>query len=193
MTGRPASVDRAVCPLFQPAPGASERYLLFVGTLEPRKNIAKLIEAWREIRKSNDVDLVIAGRRRDDFPAIAPEPGLRLLGAVPDSELPSLYSNALAVVYPSLYEGFGLPVLEAMQCGAMVVTSRDPAIMEVAGDGGLCVRDLVEPLRAIAADPSKFAPLRDRALARAQLFSWSRTADLTQEIYDQAMRRFRHA
>ena len=66
-------------------------------------------------------------------PPPAPEPGLRVLGAVPDADLPGLYSDALACVYPSLYEGFGLPVLEAMQCGAVVVTSRDPAIMEVSG------------------------------------------------------------
>jgi glycosyltransferase involved in cell wall biosynthesis len=112
---------------------------------------------------------------------------------VADAELPALYSNALAVVYPSLYEGFGLPVLEAMQCGAIVVTSRDPAIMEVAGDGALCVDDLVEPLRAIVADPSKFSELRDRALARAKQFSWRRTAELTQDVYDEAVRRFHHA
>ena len=78
-------------------------------------------------------DLVLAGRARADFPAPTAEPGLRVLGAVPDAELPGLYSGALAVVYPSLYEGFGLPVLEAMQCGAVVITSRDPAIVEVTG------------------------------------------------------------
>src|SRR3984957_10426377 len=170
------AIPLAASEHFRPTVSTPDRpYLLFVGTLEPRKNIAKLIEAWRQIRKSLDVDLVIAGRRRDDFPAIAEEPGLRLLGPVADAELPALYSNALAVVYPSLYEGFGLPVLEAMQCGAIVVTSRDPAIMEVAGDGALCVDDLVEPLRAIVADPSKFSALRDRALARAKQFSWRRT------------------
>jgi glycosyltransferase involved in cell wall biosynthesis len=168
-------------------------YFLFIGTLEPRKNISALIEAWREVRKKHDVDLMIAGRSRDDFPAIAAEPGMLLLGAVPDGELPELLSNALAVVYPSLYEGFGLPVLEAMQCGAIVVTSRDPAIMEVAGDGALCVTDLIEPLRAIAADSSRFTDLRNRALARAKCFSWRRTAELTQDVYDEAIRRFKHA
>ena len=66
------------------------------------------------------------------------EPGLRVLGEVPDSDLPGLYSGALACVYPSLYEGFGLPVLEAMQCGALVITSRDPAIVEVSGGVNKC-------------------------------------------------------
>jgi glycosyltransferase involved in cell wall biosynthesis len=168
-------------------------YFLFVGTLEPRKNIAVLIDAWRQVRGYQNIDLVIAGRRRADFPAIAPEPGLRLIGAVPDQDLPGLYSNALAVIYPSLYEGFGLPVLEAMQCGAIVVASRDPAIMEVAGDGATLIdaRDaggLAEVLTSIARSPEAFAPLRERALARARQFSWRRTAELTQDVYDAALR-----
>src|SRR5690606_6341666 len=78
-----------------------------------------------------DVDLVIAGRRREDGPVLDREPGLCILGEVTDEELPLLYSRAVACVYPTLYEGFGLPVVEAMQCGAPVITSRDPAVMEV--------------------------------------------------------------
>jgi glycosyltransferase involved in cell wall biosynthesis len=191
---RVVAIPLAASEHFRPIVSIPDRpYFLFVGTLEPRKHISALIDAWRAVRKSRDIDLVIAGRRREDFPAIEEEPGLRLLGAVPDAELPALYSNALAVVYPSLYEGFGLPVLEAMQCGALVVTSRDPAIMEVAGDGALCVSDLIEPLRAIVADPSRFAELRDRALARVKQFSWRRTAELTQDVYDEATHRFHHA
>ena len=89
------------------------------------------IEAWRRVRESHDVDLVVAGRRRSDGPVITEEPGLRILGEVPNEELPSLYSGALACVYPTEYEGFGLPVLEAMQCGCPVITSLDPAVMEV--------------------------------------------------------------
>ncbi len=173
-------------------PGAAP-YFLFVGTLEPRKNIPLLIDAWREVRARHNIDLVIAGRRRSDFPPIAPEPGLRVIGAVPEQDLPGLYSNALAVIYPSLYEGFGLPVLEAMQCGAIVVASRDPAIMEVAGDGATLIdshdaRGLAELLDSIARSPDTFAPLRERALARARQFSWRRTAELTQDVYDTALR-----
>ena len=106
-----------------------------MGTLEPRKNLDMLLEAWREMRRHHAVDLVLAGRRRADAPEIRPEPGLRLAGEVADAELPALYSGALAFVYPSLYEGFGLPVLEAMQCGAPVIASR--AVEEAAGDAAI--------------------------------------------------------
>jgi glycosyltransferase involved in cell wall biosynthesis len=169
----------------------SKPYFLFVGTLEPRKNIGRLIEAWREVRRSHDVDLVLAGRMRSGFPAPAPEPGLRVVGAVPDADLPGLYSGALACVYPSLYEGFGLPVLEAMQCGAVAITSQDPAITEVTGGNAVHVaatdvRALAEALGAVAGAPENFASLRERALRRAAEFSWQRTAQLTREVYEAA-------
>ena len=80
---------------------------------------------------------MLAGRRRSDFAALPEEPGLRILGEVPDSDLPGLFSSAVAVLYPSLYEGFGLPVLEAMTCGAAVVTSCDPAILEVSQNAAI--------------------------------------------------------
>jgi glycosyltransferase involved in cell wall biosynthesis len=190
---RVAAVPLAASENFRPVsfpPG--KPYFLFLGTLEPRKNIPNLIDAWREVRKTHDVELVIAGRMRADFPPIAPEPGLQFPGVIPDADLPALYCAALAVVYPSLYEGFGLPVLEAMQCGAIVVASRDPAIMEVAGDGAELVdaAGLIEVLSAIAANPGHFAPLRDRALHRARQFSWRRTAEMTQDVYDEARRIF---
>ena len=171
-------------------------YFLFVGTLEPRKNLHRLVEAWREVYKTHAIDLVIAGRARADFPPLAPEPGLRLAGPVNEADLPSLYSGALAVVYPSLYEGFGLPALEAMQCGALVVTSKDPAIVEVTGDGAIQIqasdtRGLAEALRSIASEPASFASLRERAIKRAREFSWQRTAERTREVYDAAVRVFR--
>jgi glycosyltransferase involved in cell wall biosynthesis len=185
---RVAAVPLAASSHFRPVetPPAARPYFLFVGTLEPRKNIARLIEAWREVRKSEAVDLVLAGHVRDDFAAPAPEEGLRVLGAVAEGELPALYSGAIAFVYPSLYEGFGLPVLEAMQCGATVITSRDPAIMEVSGDAAVHVdatdvRALAEALRA--------RPLRrEESLKRAAQFSWSKTAQKTREVYDVAIR-----
>lgn len=174
-------------------------YFLFVGTLEPRKDIAGLLAAWREIRKTHAVDLVLAGRARRDFEVPSREPGLRVLGAVDDGELPALYSGAAACVYPSLYEGFGLPVLEAMQCGALAIASRDPAIQEVTGgaDARAAIhvdaadtKALTEALRAAVRDPSKFAETRERALARAREFSWRRTAKRTREVYDEARRVF---
>ena len=133
---RVRAVPLAASSHFRPMPPTSpppKPFFLCVATLEPRKNIPALIEGWRECRAETDADLVIAGRNRADFEEIAPVEGLHLLGEVPDQELPRLYSDALAFVYPSHYEGFGLPVLEAMQCGCPVITSRDPAVTEVAG------------------------------------------------------------
>jgi glycosyltransferase involved in cell wall biosynthesis len=173
-------------------------YFLFVGTREPRKNIVRLLEAWREVRRTSPIDLVLAGRARGDSPAIAEEPGLRVLGEVADSALPALYCRALACLYPSLYEGFGLPVLEAMQCGALVITSRDPAIFEVSHGAALHVdacdaSALAEAMRAVAAEPGKFSELRERAIARASEFTWRDTARRTREVYDAAARIFSHA
>ena len=132
-------------------PGAA--LLPFRGTLEPRKKFRRLMEAWREVRKSEEWIWCSRGARVTISPCPNPEQGLRILGAVPEEDLPALYSGALAFVYPSLYEGFGLPVLEAMQCGTTVITSRDPAIMEVSGGAAVHVdandvRALVEAMRA---------------------------------------------
>lgn len=176
-----------------PRPESERAYFLFAGTLEPRKNLAMLIEAWRPLR--DRVNLVLAGRQRADSPRISPEPGLRLLGEVPDEDLPGLYSGALAFVYPSLYEGFGLPVLEAMQCGACVLTSRDPAIAEVAGDAALRLdardrRAWTEALLACASGGDFVERLREKAVRRASEFSWTRTARLTRDVYVEAMQRF---
>jgi glycosyltransferase involved in cell wall biosynthesis len=184
--------------IFRPPPATAKPcgnpYFLFVGTREPRKNIARLIDAWREVRKTVAVDLVLVGRNH----APAEEPGMRMLGEVPDSDLPGLYSGALACVYPSLYEGFGLPVLEAMQCGALVIASRDPAILEVSGDAAAHVdaedtAGLAEAMRAVATNSDGFDEFRQRAVARAAQFSWQKTARLTREVYDAATRAFSHA
>src|SRR5262249_37297095 len=133
-SNRVVAVPLAAAASFQPCPDAHtslERpYLLYVGTVEPRRNLPNLLEVWRELRRDFDVDLVIAGRRRSDGAVIPDERGLRVLGLTAEEELPGLLSHALAFVYPSYYEGFGLPVLEAMQCGAAVVASKDPAIAE---------------------------------------------------------------
>jgi glycosyltransferase involved in cell wall biosynthesis len=190
---RVVTVPLAASSLFRPAGRPRGNYLFFAATLEPRKNIAALIDAWRELRRTRDVELWIAGRTRADFEPPQPEPGLRLLGEIADEELPALYSGAAAVVYPTFYEGFGLPVLEAMQCGALVVTSRDPAVMEVAGEAALCV-DSNESFRTLAAvldRPEQFEPLRSQAMERAKQFSWSRTAEQTRLVYAEAQNVFR--
>jgi O-antigen biosynthesis alpha-1,3-mannosyltransferase len=171
-------------------PGPS--YFLYAGTLEPRKNIQGLLAAWREVRHMHSVDLVLAGRRRSDFTQLSPEPGLQIIGEVSDERLAQLLAGALAFVYPSFYEGFGLPVLEAMQCGACVITSRDPAIAEIAAGAALATGSYAELVRAmldIAAHPERAKPWRERGLRRAAEFSWRRTAQLTHEVYEEALQK----
>lgn len=194
---RVVAVPLAASPHFQPCPEdqSAVPYFLFVGTLEPRKNVETLVEAWREVRRTCAVDLVLAGRRREDGPEIAAEPGIRVLGEVADSKLPGLYSGALACLYPSRYEGFGLPVLEAMQCGAAVIASRDPAVTEVAGGAAVQVdadhrRGWIEAMVAAATQPDWREALRSRSLARAKAFSWQETARKTREVYAEAIHRF---
>ena len=187
------AIPLAASSLFQPVPGPprSDRpYFLFVGTLEPRKNLSALIDAWRETRADTGADLLIAGRTRADFIPVPHADGLIFLGEVPDHELPHLYSGALAFVYPTLYEGFGLPVLEAMQCGCPVVTSRDPAVTEVAGGAALHTgtdRELADAMRVVATDPQRRLQLRQHGLARATHFSWERTARETRALYSEVL------
>jgi len=191
---RVVAIHLAAPDWFRPAAAPEgQPYFLYAGTIEPRKNIGVLIEAWRELSRTQPVELWLAGRVRDGFHAPS-EPGLHLIGAVEDQRLPELYSGAVACLYPSLYEGFGLPVLEAMQCGAMVIASRDPAITEVAGDAAsqADARDpkaWLEAMRA-ALDHEIRCSCQKRSLNRAAEFSWERTARLTREVYEEARRRF---
>ena len=191
---RVAAVPLAAAPVFRPVEAQeSPPYFLYVGALEPRKNLHGLVEAWRSVRRLHPVDLVLVGRYRADFAALAPELGLHLPGEVSDTELARLYSGALALVYPSHYEGFGLPVLEAMQCGACVFISRDAALREVAGEAGLCLDGAgawAEAMCAAAGNPNWLQERRQASLARAREFSWARTAKLTHGVYEEAMRRF---
>jgi len=183
------AVPLAASALFRPlarAAAPDRPFFLFVGTLEPRKNVAALVEAWHSTREQTGADLIIAGRNRSDFVPIAPREGLSLLGEVPDHELPRLYADALAFVYPTHYEGFGLPVLEAMQCGCPVITSHDPAVTEVAAGAALhagTAAELAEAMRSVALQPDLRNDLRKAGLARAYSFSWRRTARETRAIY----------
>jgi alpha-1,3-rhamnosyl/mannosyltransferase len=122
-------------------------------------------------------------------------PGIEWLGAVADEALAALYSGALAVVYPSMYEGFGLPVLEAMQCGAPVVVGAAEALREVAGDGAICIAadepgELTAVLRRFAMEPAWRQEWSGRSIARAAGFSWAKTAAETRGVYLEAIRRF---
>jgi alpha-1,3-rhamnosyl/mannosyltransferase len=193
-----AAVPHGASDVFRPvaAPPAKLEgapYFLYVGTLEPRKNLHTLIDAWHEVRRRHNVDLMLAGRKRADFNELPAEPGLRVLGEVSDTDLARLYSGALALVYPSHYEGFGLPVLEAMQCGACVLISKDAALGEVAGQAGVTLdgaQAWVEAMCAAAANPEWRNQQRARSLARACEFSWTRTAQLTHDVYQEALKRF---
>jgi glycosyltransferase involved in cell wall biosynthesis len=194
---RVVAVPLAAAEWFQPIPVQAplQPYFLFVGTLEPRKNIAALVDAWRQVTESRPADLFLAGRRRSDFGELPRAAGLTLLGEVPDAQLPALYGAATAVVYPSCYEGFGLPVLEAMQCGACVITSTDPALVELTADAAIHVpaadtRALVAAMSAVLERPELAADMRVRALDRARLYSWARTARVTREVYEEARARF---
>jgi alpha-1,3-rhamnosyl/mannosyltransferase len=178
------AADTAV---FTPEGAAADGdYVLAVGTLEPRKNLERLIAAWGRLPPAlqDSHTLALVGPRGwDDAPILsaARAAGAQLLGGVTDDELRALYAGAAAFVYPSLYEGFGLPVLEAMAAGAPVITSNVSSLPEVAGDAALLVdpRDeaaIAEAIERVVTDPTLADDLRARGRPRAAAFSWARTA-----------------
>jgi glycosyltransferase involved in cell wall biosynthesis len=167
------------------------RYILWVGTIEPRKNLAGLIAAFRAL-EADDVTLVLVGPQgwNEDLAARLGAGGGRIqaLGFVTRDELYALYAGAAAFCYPSLREGFGLPVLEAMMAGTPVVTSSGTATEEVVGDAGICVDPLdhtaiAGALASVIDDHAGARRLGERAKARAATFTWARTAELTIDAY----------
>ncbi|MBX5474687.1 MAG: glycosyltransferase family 4 protein [Thermoleophilia bacterium] len=177
-------VPNAVEEVFSPQGDAAEgEYVLAVGTLEPRKNLERLADAARRVGR----ELRVAGEA--GWGGVRLD-GVRWLGRVDDEELARLYRGALCVAYPSLYEGFGIPVLEAMACGAPVVTSCGGATEEVAGGAAVLV-DPYDP-EAIAAGIEEAIARRDelraRGLERARAFSWDETARRTIEVYREVSR-----
>ncbi len=169
-------------------------YVLFCGTLEPRKNIGRVLEAFETLDRS-DVELVLAGPQgwKEDLEAQLERlrGRARVLGFVPRDDLSAVYAGASVVVYPSLAEGFGLPVLEAMTQGAPVVTSAGTATEEVAGDAALLVDPLdvdgiAAAIERLLADRALAAALGAAAQERAATFTWERSAELAAAVYTEA-------
>ncbi len=165
-------------------PAAEGDYVLAVGTLEPRKNLPRLVEAARR----NDVELRVVGARGWGGVEVGGN-GVRWLGEVSDAELARLYRGALCLAYPSLYEGFGIPVLEAMACGAPVVTTRGTAMEEVADGAAVLVdaRDPADLAAGIERAAAQRALLVPRGLERARAFRWDAVADATLAVYREAV------
>jgi len=207
-------VYEAAAPHFRPQPlervevvraryGLPKRYLLSVGTIEPRKNLSRMLTAFERIRAEGLTDgWVIVGKRGwlyGDFFARLERSLARetvcFPGYVPDEDLPAVYAGAQALVFPSLYEGFGLPVLEAMACGTPVAASDASSIPEVGGDAALYfdpthVEAITETLLRLLRDPQLQEEMRRKGLTRARQFSWSKAAAETARVYTRAQQRF---
>lgn len=197
------AADERFCPqppevvaALRAAYGLPERYVLFVGTIEPRKNLDRLLAAFETIYAAGESDaLVIAGKRGwlyDDFFARLERSSARQAvlfpGFVADEDLPALYAGAQTLVLPSLYEGFGLPVLEAMACGTPVICSNSSSLPEIAGAAALLVDPadiaaLATALSRVLTDPALREQMAAAGLVQAARFSWGQTAAATLAVY----------
>lgn len=185
---------------FRARRGLPEQFVLYVGTLEPRKNLVTLLEAYSRVIRSCQVPLLVGGgkgwlysevfRRLDEL-------GLRervnFVGYLEEEELPLWYAAATMFVFPSIYEGFGMPPLEAMSCGTPVVTSNSSSLPEVVGDAGITVPPtdadaLAGAIVRLLRDASLREELRERGLRRAAAFSWRATAERTLAVYEEVER-----
>jgi glycosyltransferase involved in cell wall biosynthesis len=191
-----AAMDRDAAQAVARSYGIQPPYVLSVGSLEPGKNRARLFRAMRELRDDGvDCRLAVVGQRAWGYEgelALVEELGMGdrivLPGYVRADDLPALYAGAEALAFPSLYEGFGLPVLEAMACGTPVLTSRVSATAEIAGDAALLVDpqsigEIRDGLRRLLADPELRQDYARRGIERASQFSWDRAAEETRAVY----------
>ncbi|MCA1556314.1 MAG: glycosyltransferase family 4 protein [Acidobacteria bacterium] len=204
----------AAAPHFRPAPtdsvaevkrryGIGGEYLLAVGSIQPRKNLVRLIRAYSDLHRRRSQaklpQLVLVGKRAwlygETLRAVEQSgvaSNVIFTNYVPGHDLPALYTGALCFVYPSYFEGFGLPPLEAMQCGAPVITGDRTSLPEVVGDAGVLVNPfdtdaLGAAIARVIDDDELRARLRTRGLERAALFSWRETARKTFEVYQRAI------
>jgi glycosyltransferase involved in cell wall biosynthesis len=182
--------------------GIEKDFILFVGTIEPRKNLRRLVKAFDQILRNTSLSpkLVIAGGKgwmMDDFVSFIEEKGVAdrvcLTGYLRDEELCALYSSCAVFIYPSLYEGFGLPPLEAMACGAPVITSRTPALMETAGSAARLVDpkdvdDMAQAMTEMLSDEKAREHYAELGKVHVKKFSWEQTALKTLEVYRELLK-----
>ncbi len=178
--------------------GIERPYFLFSGRWERRKNIVRIIEAFAKFRAEYDSDmqLVFSGERTwaaEEADRLIEQEGLENdvvdLGKSPVSELPQLYSGAVALAYPSLWEGFGLPIVESMASGTPVITSKTSSMQEIGGDAAILVNpesvdEIAEAMGSVATDTALQEDLRARGLERAGIFTWRNTAQQTLALYE---------
>jgi glycosyltransferase involved in cell wall biosynthesis len=200
-------IYEAVHPHFSAAPreaisavrrkyGLPENFILSLGTLEPRKNLTSLLDAYHALRnQGSQRKLVIVGKKGwlyGDFfrklRELALEDEVIFPGFVPDEDLPAFYSAADLFVFPSLYEGFGLPVLEAMACGLPVIASNSSSLPEVAGEAGMLIDPcdidaLVKAMQSALTDEGKRRKMKEKGLQQAAKFSWEKAARETLRVY----------
>lgn len=203
-------VDASRLAMFRRAKNIEGRVALYIGTLEPRKNLPLLLEAFALLATDpqfDDVTLYVGGSKGwyyDEIFATAERLSLtqsgrvRFIGRVPDEELPLWYNAAIVFAYPSIYEGFGLPVLEAMACGTPVIASDTSALPEVVGRAGILLnphdeRAWASALGDLLSNPEKQTSLARQARVQAAKFSWERAAQETVAIYRRYMREGRTA
>ena len=203
-TYRPMPIDLVVA--LRQRLGLPERYLLYLGGFDRRKRVPELLRAFHWVLpRLGDTGLVVAGRLPDRDSAFAPDPRrvahelamgdrVRFLGHVDEADKPALYAGAEALVFPSVYEGFGLPPLEALSCGTPVIATQSSSLPEVVGDAGILVPPddvgaLAEAIYALMDDSALRRQLAGRALVQANRFSWERTAEKTAAIYREAVAR----
>lgn len=175
-------------------------FILYVGTIEPRKNIQLILHSFKEVtRKNPEVKLVIAGglgwkyqQTLTLIDTLNITNKVHLLGYVPESDLPALYNAAKVFVYPSAYEGFGLPPLEAMQCGTPVITSTSSSLPEVMGKEGMTVEpsdiaELNKYLLKILYNDNFYQSQKEYGIERAKMFSWKKAAEKTYQVYEDSL------